>query len=351
MVSASPTVFLDANILISAGKPPGGPEITRIRNLVEAGLIQVVTTDLTIMEVAKHHANNDLKIMGDVTAPHVRKLIHQHLGVTLPDIKKGELSEKLRQEYRAEVKGMLGQLGAKPLSVDAISPSTVLDAYSSGEGFFAESGKKDQFPDAFAFEALKLVASEAEPVIVVSADKDFTHPASLEKHIAHVESLVGLFAHLGFQYDDAEVEDWLEEHSDLIVPLADTELSGWGLQGDVEDSEIDETTVTGVTIKKVTAAFKPTTEGDPILVLATIAALTTVSYSHPDWDNASYDSEDKVLIPWDTVSGETEIEVEIDVSLTVTVDDQGDPNGVEDISFRNDDFVYVTLHPVDLYDY
>lgn len=41
-----PKVFLDANVVIGAGKPPGGPEIARIVDLVEAGLISVLTTDL-----------------------------------------------------------------------------------------------------------------------------------------------------------------------------------------------------------------------------------------------------------------------------------------------------------------
>jgi hypothetical protein len=35
MPNKPPMVFLDANVLISAGKPPGGPEVTRVRDLVE----------------------------------------------------------------------------------------------------------------------------------------------------------------------------------------------------------------------------------------------------------------------------------------------------------------------------
>lgn len=350
MPKKPPKVFLDANVLISAGKPPGGPEISRVRDLVEADLISVLTTDLTVVEVAKHHAKNDLDILGDITAPHFRKLVEQHTGVKLIDLKKAALKGQLSEHYRTSTQSMMKGLKAEELTVDSVKPSTVLDAYANGTGFFEDGVKKDQFPDAFAFESLKLTASADQPVIVVSADNDFKKPTASEEHISLVGSFLELFEHLGLQHEAPEVEEWLEAHADDLIALTDSELDDWGLQGDVEDSEIDETTVTAVKLERVTA-FKPIEAGDPILVFATITATTTVSYSHPNWDNASYDSEDKVLIPWDTVNGESEIEIEIDVSLTIAVDDDGDPAEIEELSFRNDRFVYVELHPYDPYEY
>jgi hypothetical protein len=351
MSTKPPKVFLDANVLISAGKPPGGPEISRVRDLVEADLIAVLTTDLTVVEVAKHHAKNDLDIMGEITAPHFRKLVEQHTGVKLHDLKKGALKAQLGEHYRSSTRSMMKSLKAEELTVDSVKPSTILDAYADGTGFFEDGVKKDQFPDAFAFESLRLIASEKQPVIVVSADNDFKKPTANEKHISLVGSFLELFEHLGLQHEAPEVENWLEAHADELVALTDSELDDWGLQGsDVEDSEIDETNVTAVKLERVTA-FKPIEAGDPILVFATITATTTVSYSHPDWDNASYDSEDKVLIPWDTVNGESEIEIEIDVSLTIAVDENGEPEYIEELSFRNDRFVYVELHPHDPYEY
>ena len=49
-----PRVFLDANIIISAGKPPGGPMMKRVTELVHAEIIDIITTDLTETEVAKN---------------------------------------------------------------------------------------------------------------------------------------------------------------------------------------------------------------------------------------------------------------------------------------------------------
>lgn len=45
-VAVKPKVLLDANVVIAAGKPPGGLELARVIDLVDADLITVLTTDL-----------------------------------------------------------------------------------------------------------------------------------------------------------------------------------------------------------------------------------------------------------------------------------------------------------------
>ena len=348
MPKSKPKIFLDANIIISAGKPPGGPELARVVDLVEAGLVTVVTTDLTISEVAKKHTTNDFELIKDIGQPHFRKVVEAATGVRLPEIKRAELKQKLSTNYEASTKAMFTRLKAKVLAIDSVKPSIVLAAYAAGEGFFGGEGKRDQFPDAFAFECLKQDASEKEPAIVVSQDRDFVRPVEGATHITLVASLADLFAALGLQIEAPEIDDFLEEHEEELVEAVGRELANWDLQGDVEDSEIDDTTVTEVNIKDVTA-FQPTEKGDPILVVARLAAKAVVSYTHPDWDNASYDSEDKVLIPHDEVSGETEVELQLHVSMSILVDDDGEPAQIEELQFRNNDFIYVKLHAYEDY--
>jgi hypothetical protein len=77
-------IFLDANVVICAGKPPGRPLIPRFVDLVDVGYVKVVTTDLTRMEIAKKHAGNDFEVVGDLTKRRVRDLANEILGVKLP---------------------------------------------------------------------------------------------------------------------------------------------------------------------------------------------------------------------------------------------------------------------------
>ena len=152
-------VFFDANIIIQAGKPPGGPLISRVADLVNAGLIKVLTTDLTVAEVAKKHADNDYEVIKEVGRPHFRKIMSEHLGISLPNINKAELKLSISKKYSELVAAMFAHLKAKTLAIDDIKPSKVFTAYTEKSGFFTGEGKRDQFPDAFIFECLKTEAT------------------------------------------------------------------------------------------------------------------------------------------------------------------------------------------------
>ncbi|EJL22704.1 PIN domain-containing protein [Novosphingobium sp. AP12] len=345
----TPKVFLDANIVISAGKPPGGPEIARIVDLVEVGLISLLTTDLTITEVAKKHIQNDFETIKEISQPHFRKIVEGATGVALPAIKRPELREKLKAIYDKSTAEMFKALEAKTLQIDDVKPSVVFNAYAASEGFFASDGKKDQFPDAFAFECLKQEASKKHPVIIVSNDGDFDGPVNSAKHISLVKSLPELFKALGLEMAAPELDAFFAAHNDDLVEGVDKELNSWGLQSDdVMDAEIDEVTVNSVEIKKLTA-FEPIDAGGSILVVGTIDVEALISFTHPNWDEAMYDSEDKVLIPFEDESGEAEIALTIEVVMSIAVNDEGDPDEIEALRFRNSDFQYVTLYPPDMY--
>lgn len=346
---ATPKVFLDANIVIGAGKPPGGPEIARVIDLVEAGLISVLTTDLTLTEVTKKHLQNDFDAIKEISQPHFRQIVEGATGVALPALKRPELREKLKAIYDKSTAAMFDALEAKTLQIDEVKPSVVFNAYAAGEGFFSGEGKKDQFPDAFAFECLKKEASKKHPVIIVSNDGDFDGPVGTQKHISLVKSLPDLFAALGLEMAAPQLDQFLETQNEDLVERVNQELTSWGLQSsDVMDAEIDEITVNSVEMKKLTA-FKPNEAGGSILVVGTIDVEALISFTHPNWNEAMYDSEDKVLIPFEDESGEAEIALTIDVAMSIAVDDEGDPDEIEALRFRNSDFQYVTLYPPDMY--
>ena len=282
----TPKVFLDANIVISAGKPPGGPEIARVVDLVDAGLITVLTTDLTITEVAKKYIQSDFDAIKEISQPHFRKIVEGATGVALPALKRPELRAKLKSIYDESTTQMFDALEAKTLQIDEVKPSAVFSAYAAGEGFFSGDGKKDQFPDAFAFECLKKEASRNSPVIIVSNDGDFDGPVGSAKHISLVKSLPELFAALGLEMAAPQLDPFLETQEEQIVDLVSQELTNWGLHSsDVMDAEIDEITVNSVEVKKLTA-FKPSEAGKSILVVGTIEVAALVSFTHPNWDEA-----------------------------------------------------------------
>lgn len=350
MVKKNPNVFLDANIVIRSGKPPGGPEFERVVDLVDAGIVSVLTTDLTITEVSKKHADNDYDVIKEIGRPHFRRLVEEAVGAKIPEVKKAELLGKLNVDYHKSVSAMFEDLKAKVLPIDEVKPTAVFKDYAESTGFFSGEGKKDQFPDAFIFECLKRIASKDMPIIIVSDDGDFKQSAAAHEHMTLIKSLPELFSLLGFEVDAPPVQDFLNTNDEILIEMVNDELNDWGLIGDVEDSEIDDIDVTEIEWKKMTA-FKPVEDGDDILVTGRLEVTANISFSHPDWDTAMYDSEDKVLIPFESVSGENEILFELDVSISIAVDEGGKPEELDMISFPNSDFQYVEIHQHNPYDY
>ena len=101
------------------------------------------------------------------------------------------------------------------------------------------------------------------------------------------------------------------------------ELDCWGLVGDVPDSEIERTTVTGVKAMEL-ASFGSTEEGGSILVVGRLSVDVRISYTHPDWERAMNYSEYENF-PTSNVTGETEVNFDVDVSMPLAVDKDGNP--------------------------
>lgn len=344
-------VFLDANVIIGAGKPPGSPLFERVVDLVSAGFIDVVTTDLTKSEVARRHIENDYDVIKDVGKAHFRNIAKAALGITLPEVERADIKEVLRKKYLKEVEEMFVALKAKTLLIDTVRPSVVFNAYSDEKGFFAAERKRHQFADAFIFECLRAEASEEAPLTIVSNDGDYDAPTADEKFMSVIKSIPDLFQQLDLEVERPDVDAFLAGQKERIREIVDTEVNNWGLQvTDVEDAEIDKATVTSVELVDLKSFERVTEEGD-VLVIGSMEITATVSFSHPNWENAMYDSEDKVLMTFENVNGETEITLEVDFSMSITVDDKGNPEDIDQFSFRSDDFVWVELHANDGFDY
>jgi len=114
---------------------------------------------------------------------------------------------------------------------------------------------------------------------------------------------------LGLEVKVPNIEDFLDEQQDNMTSLFDAKLQDWRLEAlDIEDAEIEVSGVDHVELGDITS-FGTIGGGSNIIVVGNAAVEANISYTHPDWDTAIYDSEDGTLTPWDDdVSGETEVE-------------------------------------------
>ena len=342
------SVFLDANVLISAGKPPGGKIVERVRHLVEAGIVDIWATDHTIREVAKRHAANDLQAVKDLSKPHVAAIMSFVTGLDVPAVSQEEMADKLRGKYLADTEKMLSSLAATILPIDDINPSTILTAYSESRGLFA-AGKKDQFPDAFIFARLLKEVSADRPLIIVSNDGDFVGPSDAEPHVTHLASIEELFGALGLLMETPDIDGFLKEQEARIVGLVDNEVANWGLSSDdVVDADIHHTEVSKITLSDL-AVLAPVEAEREMLVIGRVMVTTMASWSAPDWDSSIYDKEDQRSYVFGSTEGETEVEFSVDFTMTILTDEKGLPEEVDTLSFRSEDPLYVSVDPPEDY--
>jgi hypothetical protein len=215
---------------------------------------------------------------------------------------------------------------------------------------FTGEGKKDQFPDAFILERARAEASSSAPIILVADDKDFKVAVKDSDNLSVLKTIEDLFKMLGLQVEIPEIDDFLDEQKGTVIELFDAELKNWILDAtDVEDADIEILSVESVKADDL-ISFGTVGAGNEIIVVGNATIKATVSYTHPDWDTAIYDSEDKTLTPWnDDVSGETTVDVDVEFSMSIEVDKQGEPSKIKEISLTDDSGLYVELHSP--YDY
>jgi hypothetical protein len=131
------------------------------------------------------------------------------------------------------------------------------------------------------------------------------------------------------------------------VTTVDQEINSWGLQvSDIEDAEIDESHVESVHVHHF-VTYATAGKDHDVLVVGRMEAQVNVSYNHPDWDTATYDSEDKVLLPHHHISGKKEVTIEADFTMLIEADKNGKPTKIKEFSFDDDDFIWVSLMPSD----
>lgn len=339
-------IFIDANQLIQFGHGLKSAEARALHELVELGELKLITTDLTIREVAKRFAKNDLEKLQEVCKPDVRSRIKQYLGIELPEISREDIWGKTYDRHFREVSDYFEKVNTKVLKIETVSPMVVLEDYTHGRGLFSTSSKKDQFPDAFIFEALKSIASADQPLLVLSHDVDFKQACARTDHIRHVGSFQELLGEVGIESaGDAEYELIERFEEEFRGPVESALQEHFIYSDDVEDGEIEVISVEEITLESI-KVYRSTLEPNSYLVYAKVSCKAKALFNHPDWDNAIWDSEDKVLIPFDTVEGAAEVEFESEpFTFTFIYDPEFDTAEVSNPQLRGSGYLSTSLYP------
>ena len=305
-------VFVDANVWIGMGQGFKKAEASTLEELVEHGLIKVISTDLTITEVTKHFRNSDVERLEPLTKGELSKAAKQLMGIDIPVLDRETLRSTFFARHRKLVSlQMITRMKAEIRSIDSVKPNHVLSQYTEGTGLFGASAKKNQFPDAFVFAAISSDVSAEKPLIIWSLDGDFTQACEQHPHIAQVKTMPKLLNALGIAPEGASMIELLEERPDLFeVPLEDAIVGESVEARDVDDADVEVLGIERVRDVTVTSLYRVNGEANQYIGFGRCEPEALIHFTAPDWDTAVYDSEDKVRIPLESVEGEVEVELD-----------------------------------------
>ncbi len=328
-------VFVDSSIFI--GKNYGYEHLSfvALKDAVLAGRANLLITDVTIEEV-KAHIDDDIskssqalkKVRG--AAKILRNIPTLIDSVIFKDIDHASLGEQLSEQFEQFL------IDAKAVTVPVSEANTkfVFDCYFKSAAPFGEGKKKSEFPDAFALSALNEWAeSMQEDVIVVSQDSDMNGIEGQFPHLSVVSSLEEFLNKVTSYFDELApiAQQLLEDNLKEIENLLEERFQWLGFILTDQDGDVNETRV--IEVGDISAYLISLTHGEngepaeaQFELTTTIAFEADVSYDN--LETASYDSEDKVLIPWETVERTVQGSEVVQADLAVTFNTT-EPHNVE----------------------
>ncbi|RWD44083.1 PIN domain-containing protein [Mesorhizobium sp.] len=339
-------VFIDANVFISDGRPPGKDVVRALTNLVNNGKIEVLVTNLTINEVTKHFTGHDLAQVKDVLKPSVRQLINDVVDVNLPVLTRDELDDRIWNINKEAVESMLSGLKAVTLDIDDLKPMDILYEYSRQRGMFSLSNKKYQFPDAFILKRIEIETGRGD-IIIFTQDGDFDVANNFQGdgNISVAHNPQALFEQLDLTVEDGVIEYFLGSQVDTLIDGALTGLGDFFIYVEEQD-ELEAEAVSVDAIRILEVGEFETQEGE-IFVTGAMEVSATFAFSGPDMSTATYDHEDGRAYAWQETEGEVTQDVTMKFTMTVSLDERGLPEAVESFHFVNDGYIWLQLYDPD----
>lgn len=352
-------VFVDSSVFIGKNYRYQHPSFVALKDAVLAGRANLLITDVTIEEV-KAHIEEDIgkasqalkKIRG------VAKILRNIPGIDssaiFTDIDHASIREQLIKQFEQFLKE------AKTITVPVSEADTrfVFDCYFKSAAPFGEGKKKGEFPDAFMLSALnEWAVSEQEGVHVVSQDSDMPGIEAHFPHLSPVGSLEEFLAKVTSYFEELAplAQQLLEDNLNEISDMLEERFRWLGFILADQDGDVNETRVTEVgDISAYLISLTPGSNGKPaearFELTATIEYEADVTYDN--LETASYDSEDKVLIPWETVERTVEGSEIVQADLRFTFDATEPHNAeIEDIDLHTPKDVSVTTEEDDGWPY
>ena len=317
-------VFVDSSIFIGKNYSYDHPSFAALKKAVVDERANLLTTDVTLEEIKAH-------IYEDVgKASQALKKVRAAVKIlrNVPALNEAAIFEDIDHksvcnQLIEQLEQFLNESKATTVPVSEADTKFVFDCYFKKAPPFGDGKKKSEFPDAFVLSTLSEWAeSMQEDVVVVSQDSDMLAIEGQFPRLSVVGSLEEFLSKLTAYFDELAptAQKLLEENLEEIKSQLGDAFNWLGFILADQDGDVNETRITEIgEISAYLIALKHGESGEP--AEAQFELTTTIEFeadvSYDNLETASYDSEDKILIPWETVDRTVDCSEVVQADLTI----------------------------------
>lgn len=199
-------VFLDTEVFRSIQFDWQHPNLLNLRERVERGSVELVTTDIVLREIQHGIRSVVNEFLQDIQKAARHSVVARGAGDPRIEAVTALAADKIDlKKVWARASQFMNDLGVANIEFPTNSFARIFDLYFAGEPPFGTKNKKSEFPDAANLLALAQHAERTlKPIYVVSADSDWKRVSEKCPSIVHIQHLSGIL-------DIAVRAEWLSD--------------------------------------------------------------------------------------------------------------------------------------------
>jgi len=344
-ILATRNIFIDTSIFKGIKFLWNHKYLKIITKLANSNEIQLFLTTITKREIIKkitEDVNSSISQMKKLRKEATILSSLKEYDKIFKRIDKEKLKKKLIDKFDKFCKESKCQI----ISTNNVQIDEVFSKYFDEQPPFKRSGKKFEFPDAFVLESLSnWCKKNNDQMYIISNDndmKDFCKENEYLYFINNIPKFLNIFlSHIKYSI---RIIQMFEDNIDKIHEKLKSEFEWLGFyledrEGDVlsaelKDAEFDDINL--IDLNNASAFFE----------LDTLIKFEAEIY-YDDYDTAIYDSEDKVLIPWQKIEEtiENSYEASIIVEIKLNADDINDYS-IEELTINDNQDVGIQVENI-----
>lgn len=340
-------VFIDSSIFISANYNFGDSVFAALISLTKENSVKIIMPDIIRDEILEHIKQDSLKALNSVNKlkRDARVLRNLNKSPYKYFFKKHELNS-ITNSLIHIFNNFLKIASVEVLDTNKVDVHEVFRLYFDRLPPFGEAKKKNEFPDAFALLCvLDWANSKQEDVLVISLDLDHKEFCSKNNNLFYEEKLSSVIDALLSSTDEFLVKstkDLLQKNEvelkriikekflDTMFYIADGE-------GDVHQINVEDVEITDEFF----------IEFDNFVTIIELEVLIQfyADVTYDDLESATYDNEDRILVPWRQI--ETTKNEEYELTFIIEFEhkiDEPDYFVINQISLKNYEDVGIGIY-------